>query len=128
MISVQNANAYFEGRTIGKFWDEYSGEQKEGAIAQARRDLARAIGRPMKDDEPPYVEGERRRDEYAVYEQALYTLLRDANPEGGGSAVPSLNGDEVRQKNTTLAVGGGKWSIEALSWLCDKLSVVTKIA
>lgn len=128
MISVQNANAYFEGRTIGKFWEEYSGEQKESAIAQARRDLARAIGRPMKDDEPPYVEGERRRDEYAVYEQALYTLLRDANPEGGGSAVPSLNGDEVRQKNTTLAVGGGKWSIEALSWLCDKLSVVTKIA
>lgn len=128
MISVQNANAYFEGRTVGKFWDEYSGEQKEAAITQARRDLARAIGRPMNDDEPPYVEGDRRRDEYAVYEQALYTLLRDTNPEGGGSAVPSLNGDEVRQKNATLAVGGGKWSIEALSWLCDKLSIVTKIA
>lgn len=128
MISVGNANAYFEGRTVGKFWDEYSGEQKEAAITQARRDLARAIGRPMKDDEPPYVEGDRRRDEYAVYEQALYTLLRDTNPEGGGSAVPSLNGDEVRQKNATLAVGGGKWSIEALSWLCDKLSIVTKIA
>lgn len=128
MISVGNANAYFEGRTVGKFWDEYSGEQKEAAITQARRDLARAIGRPMNDDEPPYVEGDRRRDEYAVYEQALYTLLRDTNPEGGGSAVPSLNGDEVRQKNATLAVGGGKWSIEALSWLCDKLSIVTKIA
>lgn len=128
MISLTNANAYFESRTVGKFWDEYSGEQKEMAIAQARRDLARAIGRPMKDDESPYIEGERRRDEYAVYEQALYTLLRDANPEGGGSAVPSLNGDEVRQKNATLAVGGGKWSIEALSWLCDKLSLVTKIA
>lgn len=128
MISVGNANAYFEGRTVGKFWDEYSGEQKEAAITQARRDLSRAIGRPMNDDEPPYVEGDRRRDEYAVYEQALYTLLRDTNPEGGGSAVPSLNGDEVRQKNATLAVGGGKWSIEALSWLCDKLSIVTKIA
>lgn len=127
MICVQNANAYFQGRTVGKFWGEYSGEQKVAAIAQARRDLARAIGRPMKDDEPPYEEGQKKRDEFAVYEQALYSLLRDANPEGTGEALPSLNGDETRSKLTLMSVGGGKWSIEALSWLCDKLTVVTKI-
>ncbi len=128
MINVANANAYFAGRTIGKFWAEYSGEQKEAAIAQARRDLARAVGRPMRDDEPPYAEGDKKRDEYAVYEQAAYTLLRDVNPEGTGEALPSLNGDETRQKNSTLAVGGSKWSIEALSWLCDKLSLVTRLS
>ena len=80
MINLANANAYFEGRTVGKFRKEYSGEQKEAAITQARRDLARAIGRPMRDDEPPYEEGQKRRDEYAVYEQALYSLLRDTMP------------------------------------------------
>lgn len=128
MISVGNANNYFAGRTVGKFWNEYTGEQKDAAIAQARRDLARALGRPMKDDEPPYVEGDKMRDEYAVYEQAVYTLLRDASPEGGGTSVPPLDGEEVRMKNASMAVGGGRWSIEALSWLCDKLSVVTKIA
>lgn len=128
MINLQNANAYFKGRTIAKQWNEYSGAQKEAALTQARRDLARAIGRPMRDDEPPYQEGETKRDEYAVYEQAAYTLLRDCSPEGGGDAVPSLDGDEVRTKNAQMSTGGGKWSIEALSWLCDKLSVVTTLA
>ena len=128
MINLQNANAYFSGRTVSKFWNEYSGAQKEAAIQQARRDLARAIGRPLNDDEPPYEEGQSKRDEFAVYEQAIYTLLRDCQPEGGGSAVPSLDGDEVKTKNVQLSTGGGKWSIEALSWLCDKLSVVTTLA
>lgn len=127
MINVANANAYFSSRTVGKFWGEYSGEQKEAAITQARRDLARAIGRPMKDDEPPYTEGDKKRDEYAVYEQALFSLLRDVNPEGSGDSVPSLNGDETRTKLMSMSVGGGKWSIEALAWLCDKLSIVTKL-
>lgn len=127
MICVQNANSYFAGRTVGKFWAEYSGAQKETAITQARRDLARAIGRAMKDDEEPYNEGDKRRDEYAVYEQALYTLLRDVEPNGTGEALPSLNADETKSKLSRMSVGGGKWSIEALSWLCDKLSVVTRL-
>lgn len=128
MITVGNANAYFKGRTLCKNWNEYSGEQKEAAIQQARRDLSRALGRPINDDEPPYQEGDRKRDEYGVYEQAVYILLRDVSPEGGGDAVPTLDGDEVKTKNATLSTGGGKWSIEALAWLCDKLSVVTRMA
>ena len=68
MICLQNANAYLKSRTLWDAWDEYSSDQKEMAITQARRDLSRALGRPMADDEPPYQEGDRRRDEYAVYE------------------------------------------------------------
>lgn len=127
MISIQNANAYFKNRTIGRQWELYSGAQKQAAIDQARRDLAKAIRRPMKDDEPPYREGDTKRDEYAVYEQAVYSLLRDTLPEGTGEATPNINGDEAKSANTQLAVGGGKWSIEALSWLCDRLSVVTSL-
>lgn len=127
-ICIQNANAYFKGRTIGARWAEYSAEQKTAALDQARRDLSRALGRPMRDDEPPYREGDTKRDEFAVYEQAVYSLLRDTLPSGGGSSVPSLEPDEAKPASNTLAVGGGKWSIEALSWLCDKLSVVTKLA
>ena len=128
MICIQNANAYFKGRTIGAKWAEYSAEQKTAAIDQARRDLSRALRRPMRDDEPPYREGDTKRDEFAVYEQAVYSLLRDAQPNGGGSSVPSLDQDEPKPRSNTLAVGGGKWSIEALSWLCDKLSVCTRLA
>jgi len=128
MICVANANAYFKGRTLSKQWSEYSKEQKQAAIDQARRDLSRALGRALKDDEPPYQEGDKKRDEFAVYEQAVYTLLRDVAPDGTGNAVPSLEPDEAKPKMATLAIGGGKWSMEALAWLCDKLSVVTRLA
>lgn len=128
MITVGGANAYFKAHTHGASWAEYTGEQKSVAIQQARRDLARAIGRPMRDDEPPYVEGEKRRDEFAVYEQALYILLRDVLPEAGGNAIPPLDGDERKTARETLSTGMGKWSIEALSWLSDKLSVTTRLS
>lgn len=127
MICLQNANAYFKGRTVGAYWEEYSGNQKEAAINQARRDLARALHRPMKDDGDDYKEGDTKCDEFAVYEQALYSLLKDAQPMGGGSAVPSLEPDEAQTPRKTLAVGNDKWSIEALAWLCDKLSIVTRL-
>ena len=127
-ITVQNANAYFDGRTMGDMWDEYSGEQKQAALQEARRDLSRALRRPIRDDEPPYREGDSTRDEYAVYEQALYSRLKYAEPKGTGAATPSLNGDETRPKSTRLEIGGGKWSMEALAWLADKMSVVTRLA
>ena len=108
MICLQNANAYLKSRTLWDAWDEYSSDQKEMAITQARRDLSRALGRPMADDEPPYQEGDRRRDEYAVYEQAAYTLLMNAQPKGSGSMTPSLSPDETKPKSKTLSEGYGK--------------------
>ena len=42
MICLQNANAYLKSRTLWDAWDEYSSDQKEMAITQARRDLSRA--------------------------------------------------------------------------------------
>ena len=127
-ITLQNANAYFKSRTTGDLWEEYSGEQKQAAIQEARRDLSRALRRPIRDDESPYREGDSKRDEYAVYEQALFSLLKYAEPRGTGTAIPSLNGDETRPKTTRISVGGDKWSMDALAWLADKMSVVTRIA
>ena len=121
-ITVERAREYFKTRTAGDAWEEYSTRQKEAAIAQARRDLSRALGRPVKDEEPEYKEGDQVREEYAVYEQALYTLLRDAAPKGGsGSSIPSLNQVEAQSKAHTLRTGQGKWSSEALSWLAKRV-------
>ena len=128
MICLQNANAYLKSRTLWEAWNEYSGEQKEAALTQARRDLSRALGRPMNDDEPPYQEGDTKRDEYAVYEQAAYTLLMNALPKGGVSMTPSLSPDETKPKGHTLTDGYGKWTKEALSWLADRMTVVTRLA
>lgn len=116
-INVDNADAYFSSRTMGKTWAEYSPEQRKAAIENAKRDLARALGRPMREDEPQYRYGDQTRDEYAVYEQALYTLLRDALPDGGGSDIPSLEPDEKKDRRQTLSTGKAKWSEEALAWL-----------
>lgn len=117
MIDVNGADAYFATRTMGASWNEFSAEQRKCAIEQAKRDLARALRRPMREDEPQYRYGDAVRDEYAVYEQALFTLLRDVNPNGGGSDIPSIEPDEKKPNGYTLSTGKGKWSEEALAWL-----------
>lgn len=118
MIQVDNADAYFAGRTVGAAWQEFSAAQRKAAIEQAKRDFSRALKRPMREDEPQYKYGDATRDEYAVYEQALYTLLRDAQPNGvTGGDIPSLKPDEKQNTGHSLATGKGKWSEEALSWL-----------
>lgn len=121
-INVQGANAYFAGRTLCRQWNEYSAAQKDAALLQARRDLSRALGRPMRDDEPPYKEGDTRRDEYAVYEQAVYSLIRSVSPEGSGNLVQPLDSAETHFV-TSLNTAGGKFSMDALSWLADGVRV-----
>lgn len=115
MISVQGANTYFEGHTLCRAWNEYSGAQKDHAIMRARRELAAELARPMRDDEPPYKEGDPMRDEYAVYEQAVYLLMRDEHPEGGVAAQPVLDAEGTG----TLVPKDhcGRWSRDATRWL-----------
>jgi hypothetical protein len=121
-ISIERAAQYFKTRTTGQAWNEYATDQKEVAIAQARRDLSRALGRAIRDDEDEYKEGDRTRDEFAVYEQALYTMLRDMSPKLGGGVIPSLDQDEAADKTKTLSTGRGKWSAEALAWLAKSVT------
>lgn len=121
-ITVERASQYFRTRTAGASWNEYSTEQKELAIAQARRDLSKALGRPMRDDEPEYREGDRTRDEYAVYEQALFTMLRDMNPKIGSGIVPSLDQTKAQEQRITIGLARRRWSEEALSWLATRIS------
>lgn len=117
-MDVDNADAYFKTRTMGKAWEEFSADQRKAAIEQAKRDLSRALGRPMREDEPQYQYGDEVRDEYAVYEQALFTLLRDAQPNGpSGADIPPLEPDEKQDRQYTLGSGRSKWSEEALAWL-----------
>ena len=116
-INVDGADAYFSTRTSGDDWLSYSASQRKGAIEQAKRDFSRALGRPMREDEAQYRYGDRTRDEYAVYEQALYTLVRDAPQKGAISRTPSLNPDEAKEPRQVHSTGYGKWSSEALAWL-----------
>ena len=115
MICVQNANNYFSGHALSRAWNEYSGEQKDAAILQAKRELSAELARPMAEDEPPYKFGDRTRDEYAVYEQAVFILLQRCHPEGGGDATPVLDAENA--KTLVPDSFAGRWSKDAIRWL-----------
>ena len=125
MIDVEGAAAYFAGTTFSQVWGQYSGKQKEAAIEMAKREFGRALGRPLREDEPPFQIGDAVREEFAAYEQAVYTLLRDVQPNVGGTAVPSLDQDDQKSPAYTLAGAKGQWSPRALSWL-GKISVIAR--
>lgn len=130
MIDVEGANKYFRTRTVFEQWNEFSTEQQSGAIEQAKRDLSRELGRVMNENEQPYQMGQKRRDEYAVYEQAFYSLMIYSFPTGNDSTVVSpLPNDEENYQFENGAgrhlEGYGKWSKEALLWLADRVTVET---
>ena len=126
MIDARGATEYFKATTFAAKWAEYSDDQKKAAIEMAKREFARALGRPLREDEPPFQLGDRTREEYAAYEQALYTLLRDTEPNGGGSAVPSLDQDDQHAPAVTLGGSKGQWSPRALSWL-GQIGVIARM-
>lgn len=129
MIDLENATNYFKTRTVWGDWSEYSAEQQTAAIEQAKRDLSRALGRPMKEDEPPYKAGDRTRDEFACYEQAFYTLQKETLPrKKNGAIVPPVNPTDESYpdwKEKNCGAGYGKFSRDALVWLSSK--IITEI-
>jgi hypothetical protein len=95
MINLTGAQTYFGAASHHKaaVWAAFGQGHRTGAIAAARRTLSRSLGRALDDAESAYVEGDRTRDEYAVYEQALWMMengqVADAT---GNDPVPVLTG------------------------------------
>ena len=123
-IDIRGAGEYFRGHAKSTLWPQYGAEQQAGAVAQAKRDLSRELGRPMDEDEPPYRNGERKRDEYAVYEQALHALEQVGVGNGGGSDVPALTGGGDAEQGGA-AKSAAKFSPEAKRWLGMRAGVLT---
>jgi hypothetical protein len=119
-ITFENAQAYFapDNHHRAAVWAGFQETHCRGAIASARRGLARLLGRGMKENEAAYKEGDRIRDEFAVYEQALYLLETGVVANGSASdPVPIIAGNEEAQK---AAGTKGRPSVvgpEALRWL-----------
>jgi hypothetical protein len=114
-ITAETASDYFNGHPAAATWAGVDDERKTAVIAHARRVLARALGRTIDDNEDAYEEGDETRDEYAVYEQALYLVENNlvANTEGSAPAfvAQTPTGKEGRKPD--------RWGIapEALRWL-----------
>lgn len=118
-IDITGAGTYFAGHSKAPLWSQYSHTQKAGAIEQAKRELSRELGRKIKEDEPPYTFGDPRRDEYAVYEQAIHLLGQAGKASTGSGAVPTLKGGSEIPERQSRA----KFSEDCLRWLGIRIGV-----
>lgn len=121
MIDFDGSQIYFSDTNHYKaaVWSAFEQYRKIAAIATARRILSRAIfpKRSLNDNEAAYSEGDARRDEYAVYEQALWLLEHGQVADASGSApVPVLIG-EVDSAGVDSDGVAGLFAPEALRWL-----------
>ncbi len=112
-INRADADQYFGAHAKTAEWFGFPEGSREGAIAGARRTLSRGLGRELYEYEA-YSEGDQARDDYAVYEQALYDLQRSrvSDPTSGipyPVAMPS-------QSETTIPFTS-LYSPDALRWL-----------
>jgi hypothetical protein len=118
-VDYNGAQIYFNAKNHHKsgVWSGFGQANRAGAVAAARRILARGLGRPITDTEPAYQEGDRTREEYAVYEQALWVLEHGQIADATGNdpvAVLTGMGDSADPASRSAAA---LYAPEALRWL-----------
>jgi len=119
-INKANADIYFSTHYNSAVWNAFPHESRTNAISSARREFSRALGRAMNDDESAYVEGDMVREEYAVYEQALYFLRTGRIADGNSAApypvaMPESGSDNANKRSD--ATPHPRYSEDALRWL-----------
>lgn len=122
-INLENANKYFApgNHAQSELWLKFTAAHRSGAIAQARRMFEMELRRPMRESDPEQFDpASPRRDDYAVFEQALWLLLGSPYGNGaGGDAVAVLQGAVETAEGVSSYADGKRerWSREALRWL-----------
>ena len=114
MINLDGADAYFSGtnHVSAAIWAAHTENQRTAAVASARRVLARALARQMSDTEAAYAEGDRYRDDLAVYEQGLHMLVTGMITDSdSGSPYP------IAVKQDATGKPAPYYAPEALRWL-----------
>lgn len=116
-ISAANADAYFApgNHSQAEIWLKFTAQHRAGAVATARRMFEREFRRALDDsgasDTISY------REDYAVYEQALWILLGTPFGDGsGGDAVAILSG-ETPSESTAGGRKRDRWNPDAIRWL-----------
>jgi hypothetical protein len=116
MIDTDGALAYFTLHPRASVWQGAGEDARSAALTHARRQLARTLGRALDDAEAAYSEGDQTRDEYAVYEQALYLLQNHPGPNVEGS-VPGYVSQDPAVKDAGRPGGAALLAPETLRWL-----------
>lgn len=114
MIDIDGAEVYFASHPRGAVWSAFPSEARTAAVAHARRILARGLNRTLDDSLAAYAEGDRYRDDFAVYEQALHMLET-------GRVADATAGAPYPVATQPVDDGNGRpvdlYAPEALRWL-----------
>jgi hypothetical protein len=90
--TITDANAFFAATNHVRAldWVNYSTDERTGALAQAKRELELFIGRDAEDP----ASTDRFRDDYAIFEQALFILdntVRTVSSENSAQMVETVD-------------------------------------
>tara|TARA_Y100000310_G_scaffold211955_1_gene212754 strand:+ start:349 stop:735 length:387 start_codon:yes stop_codon:yes gene_type:complete len=119
-MDINGADGYFakDNHSRAGVWGKFSSDLKKAAIAEAKRDLTRILKREL--DEPSDATDltEFPRDDYAIFEQALYRLENSVIADGSQATAKFIAGrtetNEVRERHTfALAPAARRWILRA---------------
>jgi len=97
--TIIDANAYYATTShVRSFdWANYSTDERTGALAQAKREIELFINRDVTDP----ATTDRFRDDYAIFEQALFILdetVRTTTSENSAQMIETVD-TEQRERN-----------------------------
>ena len=92
---IDDADLYFAATNHVRAldWANYSTDERTGALAQAKRELELFIGRDAEDP----ATTDRFRDDYAIFEQALYILdntVRTVSSENSAQMIETADTEQ----------------------------------
>lgn len=116
-ITWNGTLSYFdaESHIRATVWQQFGERQQKAAIAQAKRQLSRAIDDDI-EDEIIDTDDHVYRPDYAVYEQALW-LLENGVIADADNAAPAALSSDPEQSDGARDSQRGLLSPEALRWL-----------
>ena len=93
--TITDADVYFgETKHVKALdWDNYSTNEKTAALVQAQRELELFCNRDAQDPST----GDRFRDDYAIFEQALYLLeetVRTTNSQNSAQIIETVDSEQ----------------------------------
>ena len=96
--TITDANTYYAATNHVRAldWANYSTEERTGALAQAKREIELFINRDVTD--PSGID--RFRDDYAIFEQALFILdetIRTVNSQNSAQMIETVDSEQREQ-------------------------------
>ena len=90
---IDDATTYFDTHVKKLDWDNFGTDEKTAALVQAQRELEARLNRDMVDPS----DDDRYRDDYAVFEQALFLLeetVRTTNSQNSAQIIETVDSEQ----------------------------------